>query len=102
GNDLHPRQAVNAGQNIQCAASHQCDARLTKPWAARARRPMRTGLQQGFTDTSKPPSTAPLSPFLGGRSILSCAMRNLIQLSTSITSPVFTEDRVSMVFAPYS
>jgi hypothetical protein len=29
-------------------------------------------------------------------------MRILIQLGTSITSPVFTEDRVSMVFAPYS
>ena len=63
---------------------------------------MRAGLQQGFTDTSNPCSTGPLSPFLSDWSILLRAMSILKQLSTNITSPVFIEDRVSMVFAPYS
>jgi hypothetical protein len=63
---------------------------------------MGADLQQGFTDISNPRSNGRFSPFLSDWSILLSAMSILIQLSTGITSPVFIEDRVSMVFAPYS
>jgi len=99
-NDPYPRQAVRARQLIQRTARGGRDARLAEPWAAGAWRPVWADLQQSFTGISNPPSTGALSPFLSDESILLRAMGILIQLSTSITSPVFFEDRVSMLFAP--
>jgi hypothetical protein len=102
GNDLHPRQAVKACQDSERAARTERDAGLTEPWTAWTRRAVGTDIYQGFTDILNPPATRPPSPFLGHESILSPGMRTLIRLITSITSPVFFEDRVSMVFAPCS
>jgi len=64
GNDLHRRQAVSARQFIQRGARVERDSRLAEPRAAGARRPVRTDLQQSFTDSLNPPSTGLLSPFL--------------------------------------
>ena len=70
GNDLHRRQAVSARQFIQRAARGKRDSGLAEPRAAGARRPVRTDLQQSFTDSLNPPSIGPLSPFLSEQSIL--------------------------------
>jgi hypothetical protein len=63
GNELHRRQAVSPRQLIQRGARIQSDARLAETWAAGARRPVRTDLQQSFTDSLNPPSTVCSPPF---------------------------------------
>ena len=70
GNELHRRQAVSARQFIQRGARGERDSGLAESRAAGARRPVRTGLQQSFTDSLNPPSIGPLSPFLSEQSIL--------------------------------
>ena len=100
-NDRDVRQAVNARQLLQCTARCERDARLTEPRAAGAWRPMWACRHQSLTGISNR-KLFKVSPFQNDESILYRHMSNLIHRSTGITSPAFTEGRVSMVFAPDS
>ena len=99
GNDRDVRQAVNARQLLQCTARCERDARLTEPRTAGAGRPMWACRHQSPTGISSR-KLFKVSPFQNDESILYRHMSNLIHRSTGITSPAFTQGRVSMVFAP--
>jgi hypothetical protein len=95
GNYRHAGQAVTARQLLQCTARARRDTRLTEPRAAGAWWPMGACLQQ-FSKLFN------ISPSPSQKRIIYQAMHILMRRSTSITSPVFTEDRGSMLFAPYT